>query len=93
MIHQREVGIGHLGRVALDDVGDVDDVEQAVLVQPGGHHVGEVLGHAVASNSPASLATMARSSPRSHSDIRGVSAATFAANRLISAPTASGCGR
>ena len=33
VVHQREVGVGHLGRVAVDDVGDVDDVEQAVLVQ------------------------------------------------------------
>ncbi|CFS70611.1 Uncharacterised protein [Mycobacterium tuberculosis] len=36
---------------------------------------------------------MALSSPRNHSDMRGVSALTMAANRLISAPTAKGCGR
>ena len=93
MVHQREVGVGDLGRVALDDVGDVDHVEQAVLVQPGGDHVGQVLGHTLRDELPGVLLDDRASSPRNHSDIRGVSSATFAANRLISAPTASGCGR
>ena len=47
IVHQREVGVGHLGRVAVDDVGDVDDVEQAVLVQTGRDDVGQVFGHTV----------------------------------------------
>ena len=46
-VHQREVGVGHLGRVAVDDVGDVDHVEQAVLVQPGRDHVGQILRDAL----------------------------------------------
>ena len=41
-VHQREVGVGHFGRFTVLDVGDVDDVEQAVPVQPGGHHVAEI---------------------------------------------------
>src|SRR6478735_10245092 len=35
MVHQREVGVGHLGCITVGDIGDVDDVEQAVAVQAG----------------------------------------------------------
>ena len=44
MIHQREIGVGHLGRLPLENVGDIDDVEQTELVQPAGDHVHQFFG-------------------------------------------------
>ena len=35
MVHECKVGVGHLDGVAVHDVGDVDDVEQTVLVEAG----------------------------------------------------------
>ena len=43
VVHQREVGVGDFGGITLGDVGDVDDVEQAVEVETAGDAVREVL--------------------------------------------------